>query len=92
MTTNTNEITATDSYKVAITTTYHGPTNYKGSRIKAQGPGNPAKFYPVDNELSMAANHARAAVDYARTTYRHDKPQHLTGGTCLRGMTWIFTN
>jgi hypothetical protein len=48
----------------AITTTYHGPTNTKGSRITARCAGG-SKTVWYDHALSLEANHRSAAYDLA---------------------------
>lgn len=44
----------------AIVTKYHGPTNYKGSRISARANAGRI-FRQWDYELSVEENHAQAA-------------------------------
>jgi hypothetical protein len=46
----------------AIVTKYHGPTNYKGSRISARADaGRIVRLY--DHALTLEENHAQAALD-----------------------------
>lgn len=50
----------------AIVTKYHGPTNYKGSRISARAEAGRI-FRQWDYELSVEENHAQAALDLAES-------------------------
>jgi hypothetical protein len=48
----------------AILTKYHGPTNFKGSRISAQA--DSCRIYlPYDHALNIEENHRAAAHAYA---------------------------
>lgn len=49
----------------AIETRYFGPTNTRGSRIKATAAAGSVTV-PVDNALNSEQNHARAAVALAQ--------------------------
>lgn len=71
----------------SISTTYHGPTNRRGSRIIADdGDGNRViKGY--DHALNVDGNHAaacRALVEKMGWKGR------LVGGWAKRGMAWCF--
>ena len=46
----------------AIVTKYHGPTNYKGSRISARADAGRI-VRPYDHALTLEENHAQAALD-----------------------------
>lgn len=46
----------------SIFTKYHGPTDRRGSRIKATASGGESITVGVDNSLSDEANHHAAAV------------------------------
>jgi len=50
----------------AIETRYHGPTNYKGSRISARTPGGARLFTSYPHEFSGIDCHAAAAEKLAR--------------------------
>ena len=49
----------------AIRTTYHGPTNARGSRIIARAAAG-SKSFPWDYALDPAENHRAAALKYAQ--------------------------
>lgn len=65
-----------------IETKYHGPTNYKGARISAQGTGARARriYLPYAYELNQYENHARAANHYAIMS-GWKKGQYASAGT-----------
>lgn len=46
----------------AIVTRYHGPTNSRGSRIRASEPDGRSVTVPYDHALNSDANHLAAAV------------------------------
>lgn len=46
----------------AIVTRYHGPTNYRGSRISARADAGRI-FRSYDHALNADENHAQAALD-----------------------------
>lgn len=45
----------------AIVTKYLGPSNFRGSRVKATAPDNPALTIGYDSALDSAGAHAQAA-------------------------------
>ncbi len=49
----------------SITTAYHGPTNYRGSRIKATD-GDNAVYVSYRSELNGDENHREAALALAK--------------------------
>lgn len=49
----------------AIVTTYHGPTNVKGSRIKAKAAAK-TKWFHWDHSLNVEQNHTMAAHALAK--------------------------
>ena len=51
----------------AIVTTYHGPTNTRGSRIVARSASGQRVSLPFDWELDHDQNHCAAAVALARS-------------------------
>ena len=61
---NLNEFTA----RGCIETRYHGPTNYKPSRVSARRaekrPGDRTIYLSWDHALNSLANHARAAMEF----------------------------
>lgn len=65
----------------AIITKYFGPTNSKGSRIKAMAEGVPAIYMPYDYSLSGEVLH-RAAAEILANKYGwlHDGKVELIGG------------
>lgn len=64
----------------AIVTKYHGPTNARGSRIKATAAAG-SVIIPVENELSLQQNHKRAAAALA-DKFAWNKPHY---GTLVMG-------
>lgn len=50
----------------SIETKYLGPTNHRGSRIKARSSGGHSVTISIDHALSTEQNHHRAAVALAR--------------------------
>jgi hypothetical protein len=54
-------MTITHSNMTAIKTTYHGPTNTRGSRIIADAGMNRRVSVGYDDALNSDANHAKAA-------------------------------
>lgn len=46
----------------SIFTKYHGPTNKRGSRIKATASGGASITISVDNAMSVEKNHDAAAI------------------------------
>ena len=68
----------------AIETTYHGPTNFKGSRIKATD-GDNTVWVSVDN--SHNHSHRDAALKLCRKLNWSGKL--ISGGT-KRGEVWVF--
>ena len=51
--------TINTDYRQAISTYYIGPTNFKGSRVKATCEAGPVTLH-WDNALSQTNNHAKA--------------------------------
>jgi hypothetical protein len=71
----------------AITTRYHGPTNYRGARISAEAPDNPRIYIPYPYGLDSDAAHrlaAQALCDRMAWT------GGLIGGGTKDGMVWVF--
>jgi len=53
------------SYRVAIRSTYHGPTDTRGSRISVTHcKGGPRKYYAWQDALDTADNHLCAIDSY----------------------------
>lgn len=71
---------------IAIETKYLGPTNTKGSRIKATGNGHSVTIsYPY--ELSGEAVHRKAAQALAD---KMNWPGRLIGGATRSGYVFVF--
>lgn len=50
-----------DKTMKAIKTTYHGPTNFRGSRIKATDEDGNSVYIPYPHELNSTEGHRKAA-------------------------------
>ena len=73
----------------AITTTLHGPTDTRGSRITASdGDGNRITV-PYDHAVSLAANHRAACLALCAKLGWHGE---LVGGHTRPGMAWVWAN
>lgn len=59
----------------AIFTRYIGPTNYRGSRVKAWIPGHKPVIVSYDDEFDSSENHQRAAEKCA-TIYDAWRNEH----------------
>lgn len=69
----------------AIVTKYHGPTNYKGSRISARADAGRI-VRPYDHDLTPEENHAAAAQALAdRLGWTTDKGYPALAGGGLPG-------
>lgn len=84
---NENTPLTINAHRVAITTKFFGPTNTRGSRIKAQradagtgGVGNISVTVPYDHALGHYENHA-AAVEALVKHLDWTGYQWLLGGT-----------
>jgi hypothetical protein len=73
----------------AIVTTYHGPTNTRGSRIAASDEDGNRLTIPYPHELSGEAVHRKAAEALCSKMGWHGK---LTGGNLKHGYVFVFTN
>lgn len=71
----------------AITTRYFGPTNFKGSRIKATTEGGNSVTLHYDDALNSDQNHAKAAKALCdKLGWRAE----MIGGHLENGMAWVF--
>ena len=82
-------VTIKDSYKVAIETKYIGPSNIKGSRVKATAQTDNQITLTWDDSLNSAQNHARAA---AALCEKMDWNGHLVGGGTKAGEVFVFVD
>ncbi len=74
----------------AITTKYLGPTNYRGSRIKATAEGVKALTLPYPHEFGPGVEaHAPAAIALCRRMGWHGK---LIGGGTDKGYVFVFSD
>ena len=71
----------------AITTKYFGPTNTRGSRIKAYDCDKNSVSIPYDSRLNSEGNHRKAAIALAEKMNWHGT---LMGGHVDKGMVWVF--
>jgi len=72
-----------------ITTTFHGPTDYRGARIKATasgGGGSVTVAYDYESELSA---HMQAAFQLRE---KMGWTGAMIGGDAKRGMVWVFAS
>jgi hypothetical protein len=65
----------------AITTTYCGPTNTRGSRIKVQSFGFKSKFYPIDYAEGIFGSRINAVDDYYATVMKQTEGSPLACGS-----------
>ena len=72
----------------AITTTYHGATNTRGSRITASDEDGNRITIPYPHELSGEAVHRKAA---AALCTKMNWSGRLTGASLKRGYVFVFT-
>ena len=71
-----------------ITTKYHGPTDTRGSRIKATASGSKLfMYYGIDNSKSIEENHRDAAQALADG---HGWKGRMIGGDTKAGKVWVF--
>lgn len=78
-----------NSHKVAITTKYLGPTDFKGSRIKADAGDKRTITIPYPYELNQFEAHEKAALALL------DKmgwQGELLGGALTSGYAFVFTD
>lgn len=73
---------------IAITTKYLGPTNVRGSRIKATGNRNSITI-SYDDSLNSEHAHAKAARALCDKMKWDGK---LLGGGTEHGYAWVFAN
>tara|TARA_B100001123_G_scaffold357448_1_gene411677 strand:- start:431 stop:706 length:276 start_codon:yes stop_codon:yes gene_type:complete len=71
------------STRGALRTRYHGPTNYRGSRIIVTHPVNGKRYtYDWNYALDVSENHAAAAQEYLDKF--HDHSDQIDGpGLCF---------
>lgn len=71
----------------AIVTKYHGPTDFRGSRISVDdGDGNKV-FYAHQSALSSEANHRKAAIALCTKMNWHGR---LAEGHTKDGMVFVW--
>ncbi len=73
----------------AITTTYFGPGNVKGSRIIAKDLDNNRVIMSYCHDQSMEDNHAQAARRLCEKMHWEGK---LIGGHVKAGMVWVWAD
>lgn len=78
----------TESYKVAIETKYLGPTNFRGSRVKAFT-RDLSVTIEWDDALNIADNHMAAIKALCE---KQDWNWNMTLGETGRGYVAVFTN
>jgi hypothetical protein len=55
---------------MVIVSTYYGPTNTRGAKIKVKSHGFPAKFYSYDHAKDNYRNRVEAVDHYALTVIK----------------------
>lgn len=78
--------TAKPTYRQAITTRYLGPTNARGSRIRAACDAGSITV-PYDHALGIEDNHAAAVVALANKLGWNDTD--WCGGATKAGYVWV---
>jgi len=73
----------------AIMTKYFGPTNTKGSRIKAISEGGESITVPYDYALDAKGNHKEAARALLNRLGWHNE---MTGGAIAGGYAFVIKN
>ena len=71
-----------------ITTTYHGPTNFRGSRITAKASGTPGSVTVSYDYGSDKEGHMQAAFQLRE---KLGWVGEMVGGDTAKGMVWVFT-
>ncbi len=84
----------TDMIRQAIVTSFYGPTNTKGSRIKAQCDAK-TMWFSWDHALGVGANHHRAAALLAVDLGWIEQDTKLQGGSLpgtlpCQGYAWVI--
>ena len=78
-----------ETHRQAILTRYHGPTNYRGSRISADYAGGRV-YVGYEHELNLAENHANAANVLVHKLEWNTDNGKWVGGTIPSGdMAWV---
>ena len=72
-----------------IETKYHGPTNFRGSRISATDCGDHTIYISYDNALNSDDAHKAAAIAL-RKKLNWSGP--MQGGHTKAGMVWVFVD
>lgn len=70
-----------------ISTEYFGPTNSKGSRIKATASGGKSKTIPYPHELNQEDAHRRAATTLAESLNWSGR---MIQGSTKKGYVFVF--
>lgn len=70
-----------------ITTKYLGPTNFRGSRVKATEPDGQSLTIPYNCEYDNEGNHGQAAKALCTKLNWFGT---LHGGHTKNGMVWVF--
>lgn len=68
-----------------ILTKYLGPTNTRGSRVKATSGGGKSVVIAWDDELHIDENHAAAAAALAAELWNYSPEQFALRGGCHNG-------
>lgn len=78
------------THRVAITTRYMGPTNYRGARIKAKAPDGQSVTIDYDHSECGQCLHARAALKLVEKMEWGREELHLLGGATGDGYVWLL--
>lgn len=82
-------VTTKDSWKVAIETKYLGPTNIRGSRVKATAQTDNQITLTWDDSLNSSQNHAAAAAALCK---KMGWEGSLVGGGTKTGEVFVFVD
>lgn len=63
----------------AVTVTYRGPTNTKGTRLFAKAYGHPGRYYARDFGLMWTKQAHEVAQDYAKSIWGDRLPVNRVG-------------
>ncbi len=79
--------TASEACYQAIETKYLGPTDTKGSRVKASTESGQSRIIPWDDARDSETNHRIGAIALC---HKMQWSGHLVGGAVKRGYVWVF--
>ena len=72
---------------LAIETKYHGPTDFRGSRVSVKAEGCPRVTIEWDDALDAVANHDHAAIEFC---HRRGWTGKLARGASVSGRGYTY--